>query len=150
MTIIAATRQRNQKEAPYHAGDSRATLILSEQSTADTDRLTAGGGAAELASCDLGVFLFDCSSLRSMQEALHLLVAVTQAANNSLPCVLLAAKDDLGMSQVGPGCQLICAATAMIISPVGQIEPPVCCAYTKTIKSAYSEIFAIQGCLRDT
>ena len=90
------------KGAPYSAGDSKATLIFSEQSAADTERLTAGGGAAELASCDLGVFLFDCSSLRSMQEALHLLVAVTQAANNSLPCVLLAAKDDLGMSQVDP------------------------------------------------
>ena len=42
-----------------------------------------------------------------MQEALHLLVAVTQAASNSLPCVLLAAKDDLGMSQVDSSLQLI-------------------------------------------
>ncbi|CAK0731768.1 hypothetical protein CVIRNUC_000040 [Coccomyxa viridis] len=101
-------------QAEGAAGDSRATLILSEQSAADTDRLTAGGGAAELASCDLGVFLFDCSSLRSMQEALHLLVAVTQAASNSLPCVLLAAKDDLGMSQdVERECAAACASLAM-------------------------------------
>lgn len=77
-----------------------ATLILSEQSAADVERLTAGSGAAELASCDLGVFLFDSSSLHSMTEALQLLLDVTLAANNSLPCVLLAAKDDLGMSQV--------------------------------------------------
>ena len=87
------------------------------------DRLTAGGGAAELASCDLGVFLFDCASLASMQEALHLLVAVTQAANNSLPCVLLAAKDDLGMSQAGPTCQLIRAASAMVVHVGGQYIP---------------------------
>ena len=77
-----------------------ATLILSEQSAAEVKRLTAGSGAAELASCDLGVFLFDSSSLHSMTEALQLLLDVTLAANNSLPCVLLAAKDDLGMSQV--------------------------------------------------
>ena len=95
---------------PFHAGDVRAALILSEQSAADVDRLVTGGGAAELASCDLGVFLFDCSSLRSMQEALHLLVEVTQAANNSLPCIVLAAKDDLGMSQVDLDCQHLCCA----------------------------------------
>lgn len=35
-----------------------------------------------------------------MTEALELLLSVTQAASNALPCVLLAAKDDLGMSQV--------------------------------------------------
>ena len=107
LALIAASRQATIEELPYCAGGSTAILILSEQSAADTDRLTAGGGAAELASCDLGVFLFDCSSLRSMQEALHLLVAVTQAANNSLPCVLLAAKDDLGMSQVAPDASLL-------------------------------------------
>ena len=82
------------------AGASEAILILTEQSSADVERITAGGGAADLASCDLGVFLFDSSSLHSMTEALQLLLSVTSAANNSLPCVMLAAKDDLGMSQV--------------------------------------------------
>ena len=77
-----------------------ATLILSEQSAADVERLTAGSGAAELSPCDLGVFLFDSSSLHSLTKALQLLLDVTLAANNSLPCVLIAAKDDLGMSQV--------------------------------------------------
>ena len=93
------------------------------------ERLTAGGGAAELASCDLGVFLFECSSLRSMQEALHLLVAVTQAASNSLPCVLLAAKDDLGMSQAGPDRQLICALSAILVYAVGRYNPAMRCSH---------------------
>ena len=83
------------------AGSMEATLILSEQSSADIERIATGSGAADLASCDLGIFLFDSSSLRSLSEALQLLLSVTVAANNSLPCVMLAAKDDLGMSPVG-------------------------------------------------
>ena len=83
------------------AGGHESTLILSEQSSLDVERMAAGSGAADLASCDLGVFLFDSSSLQSMTEALQLLLSMTLVANNSLPCVMLAAKDDLGMSQVG-------------------------------------------------
>ena len=78
-----------------------------------------------------------------MQEALHLLVAVTQAASNSLPCVLLAAKDDLGMSQVAPDCQLICALSAILVYAVGQYNPAMCCSYKKGTASAYSDIFAV-------
>ena len=63
--------------------------------------MAAGSGASDLASCDLGILLFDSSSLHSMTEALQLLLSVTLAANNSLPCVMLAAKGDLGMSPVG-------------------------------------------------
>ena len=83
------------------AGGYASTLILSEQSSLDVERMAAGSGAADLASCDLGVVLFDSSSLHSVTAALQLLLSVTLAANNSLPCVMLAAKDDLGMSQVG-------------------------------------------------
>ena len=66
--------------------------------------MASGSGAADLASCDLAVILFDSSSLQSMTEALQLLLSVTLAANNSLPCVMLAAKDDLGMSPVRYSC----------------------------------------------
>ena len=84
----------------FCAGGHATTLILSEQSSVDAERMAAGSGAADLASCDLAILLFDSSSLESMTEALQLLLSVTLAANNNLPCVMLAAKDDLGMSPV--------------------------------------------------
>ena len=82
------------------AGGHGTTLILSEQSSVDAERMATGGVASDLASCDLAILLIDSSSLQSMTEALQLLLSVTLAANNSLPCVMLAAKDDLGMSAV--------------------------------------------------
>lgn len=100
MLAVCDWKEEQNEEGFCCAGISEAILILTKQSSADVERITAGSGAADLASCDLGVFLFDSSSLHSMTEALQLLLSVTSAANNSLPCVMLAAKDDLGMSQV--------------------------------------------------
>lgn len=55
---------------------------------------------ATLAGTDVAVFMFDSTSLASFRTAHQLLLAVAQAAGDVLPCVFLAAKDDLGMSQV--------------------------------------------------
>jgi hypothetical protein len=58
------------------------------------------GGPAVLAATDFAVFVFDSTSLASFRTAHQLMLAVVQAAGDVLPCVFLAAKDDLGMSQV--------------------------------------------------
>jgi hypothetical protein len=42
----------------------------------------------------------DSTSLASFRTAHQLMLAIAQAAGDTLPCVFLAAKDDLGMSQV--------------------------------------------------
>ncbi|CAL5224037.1 g6659 [Coccomyxa viridis] len=95
-------------------GEHATTLILSEQSSVDAERMAAGSGAADLAPCDLAILLFDSSSLESVTEALQLLLSVTLVANNNLPCVMLAAKDDLGMSpDVERECAAACASLAM-------------------------------------
>ena len=57
--------------------------------------------ASVLAATDFAVFVFDSTSLASFRTAHQLMLAVAQAAGDALPCVFLAAKDDLGMSQVG-------------------------------------------------
>lgn len=59
------------------------------------------GCRAALAATDFAVFMFDSTSLASFRTAHQLMLATAQAAGDALPCVFLAAKDDLGMSQVG-------------------------------------------------
>ncbi len=49
----------------------------------------------------MAAFLFDSSSPGSFQSAAEMMAAVSTAAGDTLPCVLVAAKDDLGMAQVG-------------------------------------------------
>ena len=58
------------------------------------------------ASCDVAAFLFDSSSDESFQSARQLLLLCAGLAQDSLPCVLIAAKDDLGISMVQSQCCL--------------------------------------------
>ena len=51
--------------------------------------------------CDIAAFLFDSSSPDSFHSARNMMEAVSTSAGDTLPCVLLASKDDLGMAQVG-------------------------------------------------
>ena len=44
--------------------------------------------------------MFDSSSVDSFRTARSMMEAVTSAAGETLPCVLVAGKDDLGMAQV--------------------------------------------------
>ena len=53
----------------------------------------------------MAVFMFDSSSPDNFRRAHNLLVAVSTWAGDTLPCLLMAAKDDLGMSQVGRGAR---------------------------------------------
>jgi hypothetical protein len=77
-----------------------ATLILRELDAAATERLADGGAATELAASDLAVFVFDSTDAGSLGEAMQMLHEVTCAAADTLPCVLVAAKENLGMSPV--------------------------------------------------
>ena len=67
--------------------------------------------AEQLLGYDVAGFLFDCSRPQSFREARLLLEHVATASGNSMPCLLVATKDDLGMHKV---C-LIAALTALIM-----------------------------------
>lgn len=56
--------------------------------------------AEQLAECDVAAFVFDSTDLHSFRTAHRLLIRIAETAGNSLPCVLVATKDDLGMDQV--------------------------------------------------
>lgn len=81
-------------------GDKQAVLLLREISESSAAKLLRSSAAADvaLAEADVAVFIFDCTSLTSWRTAHRLMLAVAQAAGDVLPCVLVAAKDDLGIS----------------------------------------------------
>ncbi len=49
---------------------------------------------------DVGAFVFDCTSGASFEAASSVMEAVAMASGDVLPCVFVAAKDDLGMPAV--------------------------------------------------
>lgn len=53
----------------------------------------------DLKGCDVAAFLFDSSSETSFQQAREMMELVSTAAGENLPCVLVAMKEDLGMSR---------------------------------------------------
>ncbi|EIE18377.1 hypothetical protein COCSUDRAFT_38657 [Coccomyxa subellipsoidea C-169] len=105
--------------APRAGGvEPAATLIMREVGEgAAEDVLSRTGnapGAPDLAEADAALFIFDCSNLNSLRTAMQLLHRTAAAAGDALPCVLLAAKDDLGMSpEVEAACAEACAELAM-------------------------------------
>lgn len=48
--------------------------------------------------CDVAAFVFDGSNIESFKAAQDLLLKLAQLADDTIPCVLIAAKDDLGIS----------------------------------------------------
>ena len=79
------------------------TLILREVDEAVAEALLAAPaapGPGALAAADVALFAFDSTDLGSLRAAMQLLHRTATAAADALPCVLLAAKDDLGMSPV--------------------------------------------------
>ena len=64
--------------------------------------LESPAAAEQLAACDVAAVVFDSSDLHSFHTAHRLLLRIAQTAGDSLPCVLIASKDDLGMDQVRP------------------------------------------------
>lgn len=56
--------------------------------------------AAFLETCDVAAFVFDGSNSGSFKVAHELLLQLAHLSDDSIPCVLIAAKDDLGISMV--------------------------------------------------
>eukprot|EP01024_Parvocaulis_polyphysoides_P008309 TRINITY_DN12467_c0_g1_i4.p1 TRINITY_DN12467_c0_g1~~TRINITY_DN12467_c0_g1_i4.p1 ORF type:complete len:559 (+),score=103.71 TRINITY_DN12467_c0_g1_i4:79-1755(+) len=52
-----------------------------------------------LKRCDVAAFVFDSSSSESFNRAHELMLQAAEASGHTVPCVFIATKDDLGMSQ---------------------------------------------------
>lgn len=76
-----------------------ATLVLREIQQQQTEQIRLDP-TGFLQPCDVAAFVFDGSDLNSLHAAQDLLFRVADLANDTLPCVLVAAKDDLGTSLV--------------------------------------------------
>ncbi|KAJ9519229.1 hypothetical protein QJQ45_017887 [Haematococcus lacustris] len=112
-----------------HGPDDKERTLLLQEVTEDIEQqvLTSAALAAmgpplltpppgstsdlpDLARADVAAFVFDSSSRESFQAAVDLLVKVSSLAGETLPCVLVAAKDELVMSaaleaEVAATCQ---------------------------------------------
>ena len=75
------------------------TLVLREMQDHQVQQLQ-DKPAALMESSDVAAFVFDGSSSESFQAAHQLLLKCAELAQDSLPCVLIAAKDELGISMV--------------------------------------------------
>ncbi|KAG1666031.1 hypothetical protein FOA52_006905 [Chlamydomonas sp. UWO 241] len=78
----------------------------------------------DLSKADAACFLFDSSSAESFRSASDMLVAVSTAAGDTLPCCLVACKDDLGMAQdmeavVASACAQLCVALVSVSAAAG-------------------------------
>ena len=94
---------RENSRAITLAEPNQTWLQMSEVSIQAAQSLLASHSCAEqLGAYDVAAFVFDCSRLQSFQEARLLLESVATASGNTMPCVLVAAKDDLGMHPVSP------------------------------------------------
>jgi hypothetical protein len=61
---------------------------------------TADDPTVDLSQLDVAAVMFDSAEPASFRQAVQLLVGLSGRAGDSLPFVLIAAKDDLGMSNV--------------------------------------------------
>jgi len=85
----------------YSCADGSALLIMREWDEGDAAALLESPAVADtLVAADVAAFVFDGSDAHSLRTAQRLLLRIATAAGDSLPCVLVATKDDAGMSQV--------------------------------------------------
>lgn len=73
---------------------------------------------ADLQPCDMAAFVFDANSLESFRTAQQLLYRVTAVADDTLPCVLVAAVADPDTTSVNPEAGTVyvaCSCTALHI-----------------------------------
>ena len=104
---------REHSKAITLAEPGQTWLQLSEVSMRAAEGMLASSNCADqLLGYDVAAFLFDCSRPQSFREARLLLEHVATASGNSMPCLLVATKDDLGMHKV---C-LIAGLPALIVS----------------------------------
>ena len=77
-----------------------ATLVLQEIQPRQVAQI-ASDPARFLQPCDMAAFVYDSRSRESLHAALDLLAQLTDLADDALPCVLIAANDDMSTSKVG-------------------------------------------------
>ncbi len=75
---------------------------------------TAEDPMLDLSALDVAAVMFDCAEPASFEHAVQLLVGLSSNAGPSLPLLLVAAKDDLGMSSVRAECARILCACLII------------------------------------
>ena len=75
-----------------------STLFLQASSAASADDFTL-----DLSKLDVAAVVYDSAEAASFEHAVQLAIDISTAAGESLPVVLVATKDDLGMSNVSPG-----------------------------------------------
>eukprot|EP00798_Chlamydomonas_sp_ICE-L_P021336 gene21336-28272_t len=75
-----------------------ALSMLSNRPITPLVRIPSDSLLPDLSRCDVAAFVFDSRSPSSFQAAADMMAAVSSAAGESLPCLLVAAKDDLGMA----------------------------------------------------
>mmetsp|Transcript_29225 Transcript_29225/g.93467 ORF Transcript_29225/g.93467 Transcript_29225/m.93467 type:complete len:257 (-) Transcript_29225:41-811(-) len=103
---VASTRNECTASFLECEGEERV-LVMQEVREEDIVKEIA---VSAMASCDIAVFTFDSSSSASLVEAERLLIRVA-GIRCDLPCVLVAAKDDLGMSsEIISQCGELCAS----------------------------------------
>lgn len=71
-------------------------LLLLQASSA----ATAEDPTLDLSQLDVAAVMFDSAEPASFKHAVELVIGLSERAGESLPIVLIAAKDDLGMSNV--------------------------------------------------
>ncbi|KAK9847488.1 hypothetical protein WJX84_010427 [Apatococcus fuscideae] len=103
---------RENSKAITLAEPGQTWLQLSEVSMRAAEGMLASSNCSEqLLGYDVAAFLFDCSRPQSFREARLLLEHVATASGNTMPCVLVATKDDLGMhTAVEKDCGHACLA----------------------------------------
>jgi len=74
------------------------SLELSRAAPAGSSTEAHTSAMPNLARCDVAAFVFDASSSESFRAARVMMLAVSTAAGDTLPCVMVAAKDDLCMA----------------------------------------------------
>jgi hypothetical protein len=82
----------------------------------------------DLSALDVAAVMFDCAEPASFEHAVQLLVGLSSNAGPSLPLLLVAAKDDLGMSSVRAECaRILCACLMICNACLIDRQGHVCC-----------------------
>lgn len=105
--------------------------VLSSSPTSSSSDLPSGWS---LSDCDVAAFVFDVSNPPSFQWAVELMTRVTAMAGETMACRLVAAKDDLGMSQE---LEALCSA---VCSELSIKEPCETSSATGEVDKAFQDL----------
>ncbi len=100
------------------------TLVLREMQEAQIQSFEEDPQALQDA-CDVAAFVFDGSNIESFKAAQDLLLKLAQLADDTIPCVLIAAKDDLGISMV----------ISALVNPLNRLRAILTCMFASCCSS---------------